>query len=169
MIYKGIIKERDIKKKAFLFIGCIVLLYVEFLQQNYLYMAVTLIVCLAIFLKKEHVVSDEGIEIRYNLLGLKVSNKWGWEQITVIRPNFSRAKPNILLEIAKDITVRPFVFKPEDAWDVMEFAKKMNAEIYVDDRTEEERKRDQETAETRLRHAQVKKAAKTRNHKNKSR
>lgn len=169
MIYKGIIKERDIKKKIFLFIGCIVLLYVEFLQHNYLYMAVTLIVCLAIFLKKEHVISEEGVEIRYNLLGLKVSNKWEWGQITVIRPNFSKAKPNILLEIAKDITVRPFVFKPEDAWAVMDFAKKMNAEIYVDDRTEEERKKEQELAEARFRYAQPKKTAKTGNRKSKGR
>ena len=39
----------------------------------------------------------------YKLFAWKVVNRWEWDQITAIRPDFKKAKPNILLEIAKDV------------------------------------------------------------------
>lgn len=142
MIYKGIVKTRDAKRKALLLAGSIVILYIALMQGNYLYIAVDAVLILAVFFKKEHVVSEKGVSIEYELFGIKVSNKWEWSQITAIRPDYKKAKPNILLEIAKDVTIRPFVFKEKEAWDVMNLARKMNPEIYVDDRTEEQRKED---------------------------
>ena len=56
-----------------------------------------------------------------------------------MRPDYKKAKPNIMMEIAKDVSVRAFVFTPEDAVKVMEFAQRMNPEAYVDSRTEAER------------------------------
>lgn len=158
MIYKGIVKKRDIKRKTLLLVGCIGLFYMAFLQRNYLYMSITVIIALAVFFKKEHVVSEKGVAIEYNLLGMPVTNKWEWDQITAIRPNFKKAKPNILLEIAKDVTIRAFVFEAEDAWGVMELAKKMNPDIYVDDRTEEERREDEDEKNRRLDEARMRQA-----------
>ncbi len=167
MIYKGIVKKRDMKRKMLLLTGCMVLLYIEFLERNYLYMAIAVIIALAVFFRKEHVVSEKGVSIEYDLLGMKVSNKWTWDQITAIRPDFKKAKPNILLEIAKDVTIRAFVFEEEDAWGVLELAKKMNPDMYVDDRTEEERReaedeRNRKIDEARMREKRAKQKAKER-------
>ena len=139
MIYKGIVKERDLKRKIILFVGCLILFYVSFLRGNYLYMGITVIIALAVFYKKEHVVSEEGVAIVYNLFGIKVTNQWEWDEITAMRPDFKKAKPNVLLEIARDVTIRAFVFKEEDVPGVLELAQKMNPDMYVDDRTKEER------------------------------
>lgn len=156
MIYKGIVKTRDAKRKALLLAGSIVILYIALMQGNYLYIAVDAVLILAVFFKKEHVVSEKGVSIEYELFGIKVSNKWEWSQITAIRPDYKKAKPNILLEIAKDVTIRPFVFKEKEAWDVMNLARKMNPEIYVDDRTEEQRKEDADEYNRGLNKARMK-------------
>ncbi len=155
MIYKGIVKKRDAKRKAYLIVGGIVILYLAFLQKNWLYIMLAIILMLAIFFKKEHVVSEKGVAIEYDLFGMKVTNKWEWNQITAIRPDFKKAKPNILLEIAKDVTIRAFVFEEEDAWGVMELAKKMNPDMYVDDRTEEERREDADEYNRKLDEARM--------------
>lgn len=142
MIYKGIVKTRDNKRKACLLVGCALILYMSIMQRNYLYIVLAIILTVAVFFKKEHVVSEAGVSIDYELFGMKVSSKWEWDQITAIRPDFKKAKPNILLEIARDVTIRPFVFTKEDAWGVMALAKKMNPEAYVDDRTMDQRRED---------------------------
>ena len=165
MTYKGIVKERDLKRKTILLIGGIVILYLSFRQQNYFYMILAVILTLAIFFEKTHLVSERGVEIRYKLFAWKVVNRWEWDQITAIRPDFKKAKPNILLEIAKDVAIRPFVFTEEDAWGVMELAKKMNPNAYVDDRTQEERREDadeynRKLDEERMRKARAKQEAK---------
>ena len=142
MIYKGIVKTRDTKRKIYLLVGGFVILYMAYLQRNWLYIMLAVVLMLAIFFKKEHIVSEKGVSIEYDLFGMKVSNKWEWNQITAIRPDFKKAKPNILLEIARDVTIRAFVFEEEDAWNVLKLAKKMNPDMYVDDRTEEQRRED---------------------------
>ena len=162
-----------LKKKGYLLVGGIVILYMAFLQKNWLYIMLAVILTLAIFFKKEHVVSEKGVSIEYDLFGMKVSNKWEWDQITAIRPDYKKAKPNILLEIAKDVAIRAFVFTEEDAWGVMELAKKMNPDMYVDDRTQEERRADadeynRKLDEARMREARAKQEAKEKARKKRS-
>lgn len=164
-MYKGIVKERSVQRKMFMFIVGAALFCVEFMEKNYLFMVILAILCLAIFFKKEHIVSEDGVEIRYQLLGAKVSYKWEWAEITAMRPDYKKAKPNIFMEIAKDVTIRAFVFTPEDAVGVMELAKKMNPDMYVDDRTEEQRREDEDErnrqiAEARMRQNRAKQEAK---------
>lgn len=164
MMYKGIVKKRDTKKKVTLLLGGILILGMAVMQRNWLYIMMAVILILAIFFKKEHVVSEKGVSIEYELFGIKVSNKWEWDQITAIRPDFKKARPNILLEIAKDVTIRAFTFTEEDAWGVMELAKKMNPDAYVDDRTPEERREDadeynRKLDEERMRAAKAKQEA----------
>lgn len=157
MIYKGIVKERDPKRKALLFAGCLVLLYVSYMQGNFLYMCIAAVIALAVFFKKEHVVSEEGVSIVYSLFGMKVVNKWTWEEITAIRPDFKKAKPNVLLEIARDVTIRAFVFKEEEIPGILELAKKMNPDMYVDDRTKEERMEAEDERSRKLMEARMQK------------
>lgn len=158
MVYKGIVKTRDTRRKGILLIGGIIILYMAYLQRNWLYIMMAIILIMAIFFKKEHVVSERGISIEYELFGIKVSNKWEWSEITAVRPDYKKAKPNVLMEIAKDVTIRGFVFSEEDAWGVIELAKKMNPNAYVDDRTEEQRREDNDEYHRKLDEARTREA-----------
>lgn len=70
--------------------------------------------------------------------------------ITAMRPDYKKAAPNIYMEIAKDVTIRAFVFTKSDAIGVMELAKKMNPDMYVDDRDEEQRQKDSEEHKAKM-------------------
>lgn len=159
MVYKGIVRERSKERKLFLIIAGAVLLYLSYRNGNYLYMALATIMTLAVFLEKEHLVSENGVTIRYRMFGAKVDNHWNWDVITAVKPDFKKARPNIFLEIAKDVTIRAFVFKLSDAEAVMELAKRMNPDIYVDDRTEEERERAEAERKAKLAYARERAAA----------
>lgn len=141
MVFKGIImKERSKQKRMLMFFGCLFISALEFWQHKYIFAVVALVLAVfCIAFKKEHVISEEGVDIRYILMGIPHNYRWTWDQITAMRPDYKKAKPNVMLEIAKDVSVRAFVFKPSEAVKVMEFAKKMNPDAYIDDRTEEER------------------------------
>lgn len=159
MIYKGLVRERSKERKIFLILAGAGLLYLSYRNGNYLYMAIAVVLTLAVFLEKEHLVSESGATIRYRIFGMNVDNHWNWDVITAVKPDYKKARPDIYLEIAKDVTIRAFVFKRSDAEHVMELAKRMNSEIYVDDRSEEERARAEEERKMRLAYARERAAA----------
>ncbi|MBR3374601.1 MAG: hypothetical protein IKG71_02260, partial [Firmicutes bacterium] len=89
----------------------------------------------------------------YNIFGIKIPYTWTWDVITIVRPDYSKAKPNVLLEIAKDVTIRGFVFKKSEVQDVMDFIKRMNPNIHVEDFTEEEAARAEEERKLKMQYA----------------
>lgn len=153
MVYKGIIRERTKERKIFLILIGALTFYLSYRKENYLYMAIAVLLSTAVFFQKEHLVSEKGVTIRYKLFGMTVNNHWNWDVITAIRPDFKKAKPYIFLEIAKDVTIRAFVFKLEDAEAVMALAKRMNPDIYVDDRSEAEREKAEEERNAKIAYA----------------
>ena len=172
MKYYGIVKQRSMTKRVLLFCGCLFLIVLEFSQQNYLFTFVAALLAFLNFFRKYHEVSEEGIFIRYRWLGLKVDYTWTWDQITAMRPDYKKARPNVFMEMAKDVTIRAFVFTPEDARGVLELAKRMAPDAYIDDRTEEERieyeeERDRIIEEQKKRIRRQKQEAKARAKKNK--
>ena len=141
--YKGIVKTRTPERKILLVVAGCIILYLSLQMRNWLYIAMAVILIIAIFYTKEHIVDEKGVHIVYNFFGMKLPYSWGWDVITAIRPDYDKAKPNVLVEIGKDVTIRGFVFTKEDALGVMKLAKEMNPDIYVDDVTEAEyRKRE---------------------------
>ena len=172
--YKGFIKhERSLKKRMLLFVGCLFLAGFSLMLKEYLYMVIALILCALCGFQKEHVVSEEGVDIRYELLGIKHVHRWEWSDITAMRPDYKKStEDRIFMEIAKDVTIRAFVFTNDDAVAVMELAKRMNPDAYIDDRTEEEREqyereRDEIIEEQKRRLRQQKREAKAKAKKNK--
>ena len=171
MVYKGIVKERDSKRKMLLLAGCLIMLFLSVNMKNFLYICMSVILGVAVFFKKEHVVSEKGVSIKYSLFGMKVDYKWEWSEITGIRPDFKKAKPDVLLEIAKDVTIRGFIFKKEEIPGILELAKRMKPDMYVDERTEEERmeaedERNRKLAEARMRKKRTQASEKARKKKN---
>ncbi len=108
-------------------------------SKMYFYIPITLLLIAAVFFRKEHVVSEKGVDIVYDILGFRTDNVWAWEDIAMIQPDYMKAAPNTMVIFEKNTSMlRPFVFEPDDAIMVLEFAKKMNPEIYVDSFTAEE-------------------------------
>lgn len=138
MVYKGIVKTRTPSRRMLLLAGCILLVYIEFTSKQYFYMPLTVLLFIAVFHRKEHVISEKGVDIIYSALGMTSCNRWTWDEITAMQPDFIKSRPNADLLIQKGSTIRKFLFTPEDCQAVMELAKRMNSEIFVDSFTAEE-------------------------------
>ena len=94
MIYKGILQSRSLYKRILILTACVVLLYLEFVRGQYLYIVLTLLLILAVFHRKEHIVSEEGVDIKYSLFGMTTTNRWTWDQITAVQPDYIKERPN---------------------------------------------------------------------------
>lgn len=138
MMYKGILKKRTQSRKLLILAGCGLMTFYALRSGQYLYLLFILLAILAVFLKKEHIVSKEGVDIRRSLFGMTSLSRWTWDQITALQPDYIKARPNARLLIEKRSVIRPFVFTPEDCRAVIDLAKQMNPDIYVDYYTEEE-------------------------------
>ena len=100
--YKGIVKNRTPERKMLLVVVTGIILFLSWQQRNWLYMILALVMMSAVFYTKEHLVDKNGVHIVYNIFGIKIPYTWTWDVITIVRPDYSKAKPNVLLEIAKE-------------------------------------------------------------------
>ena len=167
--YKGIVKNRTNERKIVLVIVTGLILYMSWQMRNYIYMGLALVMMSAVFYSKEHIIDKNGVHIIYNIFGVKIPYTWTWDMITIVRPDYNKAKPNVLLEIAKDVTIRAFVFKKSEIHNVMDFIKQMNPNIQVEDYTEEEAAQAEEERKAKMIKAmQYKKASKKSKNKKKS-
>ena len=151
--YRGIVKNRTPERKIMLVVVTGIILFLSYQQRNYLYMALAVVMMTAVFYTKEHLINKSGVHIVYNIFGIKIPYTWTWDVITIVRPDYTKSKPNVLLEIAKDVTIRGFVFKKSEVQDVMDFIKRMNPNIQVEDFTEEEAARAEEERKAKMAYA----------------
>ena len=151
--YRGIVKNRTPERKIMLVVVTGIILFLSYQQRNYLYMALAVVMMTAVFYTKEHLINKSGVHIVYNIFGIKIPYTWTWDVITIVRPDYTKSKPNVLLEIAKDVTIRGFVFKKSEVQDVMDFIKRMNPNIQVEDYTEEEAARAEEERKAKMAYA----------------
>lgn len=129
MKYKGILREREPWLKIVIILAAGFMFYLSVTGGYITYAALAVVVVLAVFFKKEHVISEEGVDIRYNLFGMTHVNRWEWKDITALRTDYQKAYPNVLLHICKDINVRDFVMKPTDIAGIKALASKMNPKL----------------------------------------
>lgn len=141
MEYKGILRERKSWVKALILILAAYMFYLEFRAGQMTYVIISALVILACFFKKEHVISEEGVDIKYLLFGMTMHNYWKWEEITTLHTDYKKAKPNVMLHIGKDISVRSFVMDKADCQGAIALARRMNPDIYIENPTEEEQER----------------------------
>lgn len=131
MEIKGIQKARAPWVKPVAAILAAGIMVYEIMQQQWLYVPIALLVILACFFSKEHLVSDEGVDIQYTLFGRVSHNLWRWEEVTTIHVDRKRAMPDVALHISRGVTTRLFVFSPRDAQAVLDLAKKRNPAIQL--------------------------------------
>ena len=131
MEIKGIQKARARWVKPVAAILAAGIVVYEIMQQLLLYVPIGLLVILACFFSKEHLVSDEGVDIQYTLFGMVSHNLWRWDEVTAIHVDRKRAMPDVALHIGKDVATRLFVFSARDAQAVLDLAKKRNPAIQL--------------------------------------
>ncbi len=157
MKYKGILREREPWLKVAILIAAGYMMYLSISGGMITYAALSVVVMLAVFFQKEHVISDEGVDIRYNLFGIKHVNRWEWNDVTAIKTDYAKKAPDVLVHIGKDVNIRDFVMKRADISGIIEIAKAHNPEIYIDDLSDEERER---RGQERLHQQEVERARK---------
>ena len=138
MEYKGIVKTRTKSRNAMVFAVGAVLLIIEFMSKQYLSLPFTALIMLAVFHKKEHIVSKAGVDIKRSIFGMVSDNRWKWNEITAIQPDYIKDRPNARITFEKGTMLRSFLFTPEDCRKIMELAEEMNPRMLIDNYTEEE-------------------------------
>ena len=103
----------------------------EAFRHEWLFMLIALLVLLACFFSKEHLVTPEGVDIQRTLFGRTSHDLWTWEEVTAIRIDRKKVMPNVILHISRDVVVRPFTFTPQDAQAVLDLARERNPSIQV--------------------------------------
>ena len=129
MEFRGIQKERKLWVKVVAALLALFLLVYEFRRGHLVYIPIGLLVLLACFFQREHLVSREGVDLCHLLFGLPSHSLWRWEEITSIYVDRKRAMPNVALHIKRGAAVRLFVFTPQDAQAVLDLAKECNPAI----------------------------------------
>lgn len=155
--YKGILREREPWLKAAIVLAAGYMMYLSLTGGMITYAALSVVVILAVFFQKEHIISDEGADISYNLFGLRHTNRWEWEDISALKTDYKKAYPDVILHINKDVSIRDFKMKRSDIPAILELAERINPEIYIDDISEEEQER---RGQERLHQQEVERARK---------
>ena len=115
MRYYGILRQRRPWVKAVLLLLAVCMLLLEIARKQWIYVPVMLMAVLACFFQKEHIVSQEGVDIYSRLFSCSQHSCWTWAEITTIHRDPRKAAPNVMLHFGKDISTRVFVMTPEDA------------------------------------------------------
>lgn len=126
---RGIQKERKLWVKLLAALLAVLLMAYELSRGQLLYVPIGLLVLLACFFRREHLVSQEGVDLCHLLFGLPSHSLWTWEEITSIHVDRKRAMPDVALHIGKDVATRLFVFSARDADAVLALAKEKNPAI----------------------------------------
>lgn len=139
MEYKGIVREHKTWIKIVGIIVAGLVIYRSVVTEQWIYIFVGIVVFLACFFSKEHIVDNNGVDIRYHLFGMTMSNYWLWEEISEMQTDPKKAAPNVMIHFGKGVTIRTVIMKPEDVEPVIEIAGNQNPDIFIDHITEEER------------------------------
>ncbi len=133
MKFKGIVKESKPYVKLAVLGVAIYMLIIGITQGEYVYIPIAFVIVAGCFLKKEQIVEEDGVDIKYTLFGVVTHNKWSWEEITAIHTDRKRARPNVRIHFAKAGNGRMFLMCPEDCDGVLHLAKQIRPDLQITD------------------------------------
>jgi len=131
MEYYGIMPERKLWVKVAVITFGVYTLYNSVVNRNLFYLPFGIIMILATFSDRKHVISQEGVDILYTVCGSKFHNMWDWSEINTIHTDSGKSRPNVEIHIGKDVISRRFILSNDDAKKAVAVAKKINSKIYV--------------------------------------
>lgn len=130
--FKGKLKSRTGKVRiAFAILTCY-MMYLEARREHWIFVALGVFVVVACFFSKEHIISEKGVDIKYNLFSLETHNYWEWKEITTLHADYKKAAPHVMLHIGKDIVSRTFTYDASEIDEIFALAKKQNYKIFID-------------------------------------
>ena len=100
-------------------------------NHNWFYLPFGIIMILATFSDRKHVISQEGVDILYTVCGAQFHNMWNWTEINTIHTDSIKSRPNVELHIGKDVVHRRFILSSDDAREAIKIASRMNSKIYI--------------------------------------
>lgn len=150
MEYKGIQKAREPWVKYAVCAAALFMFFLALAGKKPTYMAIAVFVMVAAFLEKDHVVCKEGVDIRYNVLGWKHTNRWEWSEITAMQTDYKKAAPNVMVHFNKGVSIRAFTMKKSQVKGILKLAASMNPDMFIGDVSEE----DQEKKDAEILHQQ---------------
>lgn len=131
MKYYGIIPKRKLWVKMGAIIFGVYTAYSSILNDNLLYLPFGIVLIIATFSNRKHIISDQGIDIVYIIFGMQFHNLWSWNEVDTIHIDSINSKPNIELHIGKNIVARRIVLLKSDADKIISSVKKINSKIYI--------------------------------------
>lgn len=131
MEYYGIMPERKLWVKVAVIIFGVYTIYNSAVNHNLFYLPFGIIMILATFSDRKHVISEEGVDILYTACGVQFHNMWNWSEINTIHTDSIKSKPNVELHIGRDVVSRRFILSKADANKAVAIAGKMNSKIYI--------------------------------------
>lgn len=131
MEYYGIMPERKLWVKVAVIIFGVYVFYNSVINHKWFYLPFGIIMILATFSERKHVISKDGVDILYTVCGVKFNNMWSWTEINTIHTDSIKSRPNVELHIGKDVVNRRFVLSVNDARKATELAGRMNSKIYI--------------------------------------
>ncbi len=123
--------ERKLWVKVTVIIFGAYVVYDAAVNHNWFYLPFGIIMILATFSDRKHVISQEGVDILYTVCGAQFHNMWNWTEINTIHTDSIKSRPNVELHIGKDVVHRRFILSSDDAREAINIASRMNSKIYV--------------------------------------
>ncbi|MDO4589306.1 MAG: hypothetical protein Q4B33_05535 [Fusobacterium sp.] len=131
MKYYGIIPKRKLWVKMGAIIFSVYTAYSSILNNNLLYLPFGIVLIIATFSNRKHIISDQGIDIVYIIFGMQFHNLWSWNEVDTIHIDSINSKPSIELHIGKNIVARRIVLLKSDADKIISSVEKINSKIYI--------------------------------------
>ena len=115
MKYYGILPERKLWVKIAALLLGILSIYQALAHRDWFYVPFGLVIILASFSERKQVVSDQGVDIEYEVLGHCFHNLWTYEEIQAVHKDSLKSAPRVEIHFNKGAINRRFIFSPEDA------------------------------------------------------
>lgn len=141
MIFEGIVKDRKIEVRIGLAIAVLFMMFLSLQARQWIYLPILLVVLLACFFYKKHIISEKGVGIERSVFSFTSYDYWSWDEVTTLHTDYDKAKPNVMVHIGKDVVTRTFTFPKKDIPGIVELAEEMNPDIYIVDISKEEQDR----------------------------
>lgn len=131
MRYYGILPKRKLWVKIAAIALGVIAAYDAYINGNWFYVPFGIILIIATFSSRTQVISENGVDIEYRLLGHCFHNNWSYDDILAVHKDSLKSAPNIEIHINKGAINRRFIFIPDDADAVFALIQKSKPGIII--------------------------------------
>lgn len=131
MEYYGIISNKKLEVKIAVIIFIIYMFFSSIVNKTPNHFIFGLIISLTFIHRKKHIISDNGVDILYSILGIEFHNIWNWEDIESFQINFSNSKEKVEVYIRKNVIFRKFIFNESDIDKILKLVQNKNIKIQI--------------------------------------